>query len=612
MDTCRTIIGNPFTAENIRTCEEYVISIQRRLDRAVANNDKESIRETFDLLAKRSNAVKVLAIWKITQRNKGKFTAGVDGMSMPKGSKREQDQIRLELLKTLDIGQNPKPIRRVYIPKPSGKKQPLGIPTIQDRIIQEILRTAIEPIAEYYFNDNSYGFRPKRSCQDAMQHLWTKLAIPHGHRYVIEGDIKGCFDNINHDHIINTLEEWLIPKWATKSVRKMLESGIFHKGEVYDSETGTPQGGVISPLLANVALTTLDNFCEQELCSYKGFFKRETKVVRPYTTNPIVRYADEFVIVCDTELHAEMIKERVAQHIHKIVGLTLSEEKTQIAHIKKGFDFLGFTFRKYKPKGKQRTPVKKEKKPYERMGEFYLKDYTLLITPQKEKVINLLRTCQDILHEYKSGKQSEIIRLLNRKLVGWGMYYRHCASKDTFHKIDHELWWKLYRWSKRRHPQKESKWIYRKYFGKGKGITAFRDNEANIGMYTMRKIPIRRFVKVRKGMRVFDNNPETIEYWNKREYTNAYSQIYPVKMRRLYQKQNGKCSHCKGHMSVEEIHKSELHIHHMKPQSLKGTNDYSNLRLVHNECHRELHAKHTRKEMRDLVDKGIDYIQKSM
>ena len=609
METCGTIVDNLFTAENIRNCEEYVTSIQRRLDRAVANNDHKGIRETFDLLAKRSQAVKILAIWKITQRNKDKTTAGVDNMSMPKGNKREQDQIRLELLKTIDIGQNPKPIRRVYIPKPNGKKRALGIPTIQDRIIQEILRTAIEPIAEYHFNDNSYGFRPKRSCQDAMQHLWIKLAIPHGHRYVLEGDIKGCFDNINHDHIIKTLDEWLIPEWATKSIRKMLESGIFHKGEVYDSETGTLQGGVISPLLANVALTTLDDFCEKELCSYTGFLKKETNVPRPYQSNPIVRYADDFVIICDTERNAEIIKEKVAQHLHNVVGLTLSEEKTDITHIKKGFNFLGFTFRKYKPKGKQRTPIKKEKKPYERMGKFYLKDYTLLITPEKEKVINLLRTCQDILDKHKSGKQSDIIQLLNRKLVGWGMYYRHCASKTTFHKIDHELWWKLYRWAKRRHPQKGSKWVYRRYFGKGKGITAFRDKERNKGMYTMSKIPVRRFVKLRKGMRVFDNNPEVVEYWNKREYTNAYSQIYPVKMRRLYQGQNGKCPKCKGFMSVEEIHKSELHIHHMKPQSLKGTNDYSNLRLVHDECHKELHAKYSRKEMSELVDKRIDYLQ---
>ena len=168
---------NTFSAENIRNCEGYVFSMQNRLDKAVADNDKKGIRETFDLITKRSDAVKILATWRITQRNQGKYTAGIDGICIPQNESREnQYHIRHLILDKIDIDKKPDSIRRVYIPKPNGKKRPLGIPTIHDRIVQEILRIGLDPIVEYHFNGNSYGFRPKRSCQDAMQHLFFKLS----------------------------------------------------------------------------------------------------------------------------------------------------------------------------------------------------------------------------------------------------------------------------------------------------------------------------------------------------------------------------------------------------------------------------------------------------
>jgi RNA-directed DNA polymerase len=255
VETRNFIVDNIFGTENVRNCSEYVISIQRRLDKAVADNDTKGIRETFDLLAKRSMAVKILAIKRITSDNRGKYTAGVDGIAMPRNDRKLQNQMRLKLLDKIDIQKKPDNIKRTYIPKPNGKKRPLGIPTLIDRIIQDILRTALEPIVEYHFSKNSYGFRPKRSCQDAQGQLFKKLGRTTSPKYIIEGDIKGCFDNINHEHIINTLLEWQVPTWATEIIKDMLKSGIFHNGEVYNNDTGTPQGGVISPLLANVALT---------------------------------------------------------------------------------------------------------------------------------------------------------------------------------------------------------------------------------------------------------------------------------------------------------------------------------------------------------------------
>lgn len=552
---------NTFSAENIRSCEKHVLSMQRRLDKAVADNDKKGIRETFDLITKRSSAVKTLATWRITQRNPGKYTAGMDGIAIPKGQSREyQNQIRHKIMAEVDFGKKPDKIRRVYIPNPSGKKRPLGIPTIHDRIVQEILRIALDPIVEYQYNGNSHGFRPKRSCQDAMSQLFLKLAKEDRPRYVLEGDIKGCFDNIKHEHIIETLDKWLVPRWATETIRRILKAGIFHNGEVYDSETGTPQGGVISPLLANVALTALDDFCD----------KFGTK-----KSNPIVRYADDFVVVCKSEPEAKQIKGEIAEHLLHEVGITLSEEKTKITHIYKGFDFLGFNFRKY------RTEIKGGKVKY-----------TLSIRPQNEKVNNLLEECKEILDSHKTTTQEKIILLLTPKLVGWAMYYRHVVATRTFSRIDGKLWDKLYRWAKRRHPNKSKGWIINKYFQRtSERKSHFVDRETNIKIPTLGKIPIKRFVKVNNAYRVYDRDPKTLEYWNKREYVNAFNQIESVRRGRLFTNQRGECPHCKGIITQEDIQGQETHVHHVKPKSEGGTNSYSNLRLLHSECHREIHAK---------------------
>ena len=581
-----------FSAENIRNCEKTILSIQRRMDKAVADNDKNSIRETFNLLTRKSNAVKVLAVWRITQRNQGKYTAGVDGIAIPKKDRQTQNRIRLKLLEQIDIDKKPDQIRRVYIPKPNGKKRPLGIPTIKDRIVQEILRITIDPIAEYHFSDNSFGFRPKRSCHDAVQCLFGYFNKSNSKRYVIEGDIKGCFDNINHNHITQTLKDWGTPRWATETIGKMLKADIFYNGEVYNSNNGTPQGGVISPLLANVALTALDNFC------HKNYGYTHIRKGKKEIRTPIVRYADDFVIVCQSEIEAIKIKSEIATFLYDKIGLTLSEEKTKITHIRKGFDFLGFNFRKYYDK-------EKAKQSDNKWG-----NYKLLIKPQKEKVIDFLRNCKDELDKAKSATQAEVINTLNPKLTGWCMYYRHVVSKQTFGKIDHEIWHKLLKWANRRHPNKSKTWVIRKYYSRQDKVKAvFTEKESKMTIFRLAKIPIKRFVKVKNGIRVYDKDPQTQEYWQKREFSNAYNQIYSVKVRRLYNRQVGICPYCKGHITQNQIGNSEVEIHHIKPRSFSGNNDYSNLRILHAECHRELHAKISRIDMANLSDNGINYIE---
>ena len=584
MITRRTDAEYLFSAENIRNCEKYVFSIQQRLDKAVASNDTKRIQHIFDLLTKRSFAVKVLAVYRITKRNKGKNTAGVDGISIPKGVTLNSNKIALKLLTAIDIKVNPGNIRRVYIPKTNGKKRPLGIPTLRDRIIQEIIRIALEPIVEYHSHVNSYGFRPKRSTQDAIGHLFLKLCRSQSGRYIIEGDIKGCFNNISHKHITDTLISWCVPTQVTNLINKMLKSGIFHNGEVFDSEKGTPQGGVISPLLANVALTSLDNFIEKN-----HSIKRSSGSV-----NPLVRYADDFVIVCKSKTVANEIKSSVRDFLSTI-GLTLSKEKTHITHIYDGFNFLGFNLRKYK-----RFKNKPCKKPA---------DYVLLIKPQREKLLNVLRELRGVIKKNQSATQNSLIHLLNPKIVGWGNYYRFVVSSRVFAYIDYTLWHSLFRWAKRRHPQKNLQWIIRRYFSRSLGQKcSFIDSSSGNKLREMGKLlSKKRFVKVKGEMRVF--NALDTEYWEKREYDKSFIRLFSKRMRNCFEKQDGHCPFCNDRIKESEIINNQVALHHLLPRSFNGTDSYSNLRLLHVECHIDLHKRLPREKMAEIVKiQRLDYI----
>lgn len=199
-----TDVLDTFGSENRRRCERYVCLIQGRLDKAVADNDKEKIRWYVHILSKRSKAIKILSIYHVTVQNQGRYTSGIDGLKMVKGAKAENSQKRKALLATISIKKKPEPIKRIFIPKPNGKQRPLGIPTIADRVNQDILRITLEPIIEYHASNNSYGFRPRRNCHDAIEHLYGKLSKVSSRQWVMEGDIKGCFDHISHRHIIDT------------------------------------------------------------------------------------------------------------------------------------------------------------------------------------------------------------------------------------------------------------------------------------------------------------------------------------------------------------------------------------------------------------------------
>ena len=580
LNSCQTAGLDIFSKGHLLECERYVRGVQRKLDRAVADGNNTRIRGYVHLLSKKSRAVKILVIHRVCEVNSGKYTAGVNGFAMPK-DKKERRKLMESLIDEIDIDKKPSPIRRAYIPKPNGDKRPLRIPTIMDRIIQEIIRIAIEPICEYHFLPCSYGFRPKRSCHDAIQDLFAKLSQKTSRRWIVEGDIKGCFDHIKHDHIISTLRKWDIPKGIITVISKMLKAGIMEKMIVSPSEEGTPQGGIISPMLANVALSYLDETVRDKY----GYSYPHGR----FQTNPIVRYADHFVIIMKTEEEAKEVKSYIGTLLKAVVGVALSDDKTRITEISDGFDFLGFNIQKHK---NGRSEI-------------------LLTKPSNEnveKVINKLHATFDFAYE-KGSSIDTLIKMLNPIIRGWANYYRHFVAKNAFRYITDRVWKMTLKHLLRKYPTRNKKWIIRLHMTKVRGDQwILYDRGTDNKLLKMSRIPISRHIKVKSDVRVYDNN--ATEYWEKRELSKTRKSIFgSPTMERLFVKQKGRCSYCKQLISHEDIQGSATHKHHLRPRSEGGDWKLGNLRLLHSECHTSLHSQLSRKDMSRYISNGIDYLK---
>ena len=412
-----------WTDVNWKKVEKYVNRLQTRITKAVKQGKWHLVKRLQYLLT-HSLYAKLLAVKKVTQ-NRGKRTVGIDGAKWTTPNAKMNAAFRLS-----DKRYKAKPLRRVYIPKPgSAKKRPLSIPTMHDRAMQTLYALALSPVAEATADPRSFGFRKYRSAHDACEYAFACLSTKDSAQWVLEGDIKGCFDNISHDWL---LENILMDKTILK---QFLKAGFVYNRHLNPNKAGTPQGGIISPLLANMTLDGL------EMAIASRWHVTKSGIIDKGSCNPhkvnFVRYADDFIVTAVSEETAEEIAELIKGFL-KERGLELAEEKTQITHIDDGFDFLGWNFRKYKGR--------------------------LLIKPSKKSIDNVTRKISDVIKRAKAWKQENLIDALNPIIIGWSNYHRSVVSAEVFKTLDHRMWNMLWRWAKRRHPEKSRTWVARKYW----------------------------------------------------------------------------------------------------------------------------------------------------
>ncbi len=436
--------------------------LQTRIVKAVKAGDKEKVRSLQRLLSK-SLSGKLTSVKRVSE-NRGKKTPGVDNKLLDTPEKKWQQAGLLN-----KKFYKPQPLKRIYIPKKNGKKRPLGIPIMHDRAEQALELLGLEPVSECTSDNHSYGFRTKRSVHDAISACFNALRGKGSAQWLLEGDIKGCFDHISHDWMVNN-----IPMKKTK-LRKWLTSGYLDKSTFFATEEGTPQGGIISPTLANIALDGIQERLKEK-------FRKQDKI-------HFVRYADDFIVTGNNkELLRDQVKPLIVAFL-KERGLELSEEKTRISHIDDGFIFLGFNIRKYKGK--------------------------LMIKPANPSVAAIKLKIKEMFTTHKSAKTDNLINQLNPIIRGWANYYRHVVSQQTFDNVDNAIWKMTWQWSKRRHPNKSSKWIVNKYYQtKGSKNWVFCEKNSKHSLLTMSSVPIRRHIKIRSDANPYD--PHWKEYFSNR------------------------------------------------------------------------------------------------
>ncbi|WP_122984618.1 group II intron reverse transcriptase/maturase, partial [Paraburkholderia hospita] len=432
---------------------------------------------------------------------------------------------------------------------------PLGIPTMRDRAMQALYLLALEPVSESTSDPNSYGFRLNRSTADAMSQIFVAMSQKGSARWVLEADIKGCFDHINHDWL-----ESHVPM-DTEILRKWLKAGLIYKGQLQATEAGTPQGGIISPTLANVTLNGLERQLVAHLGAKLGVAKAKKLKVN------VVRYADDFVITGDSK---EILEQEVRPWVEAFLavrGLQLSEEKTRITHIDAGFDFLGWNFRKYSG--------------------------TLLIKPSKKNAQAFYRKVAETINGNKTVKHENLIRLLNPMLRGWAQYHSPVVAKEAYSRMESLIFRRLWRWSKRRHPNKSADWVRRKYFHSEGGrhwvfaVPIVREDGSKglLELYQLSGTDIRRHRKVKGEFNPFD--PEWEQYGEQlREARMEHSMRHRRQWVSLYMSQGGLCAHCGCALTRE----TGWHDHHLEYRMHGGSDALSNRVLLHPDCHRQVHA----------------------
>jgi RNA-directed DNA polymerase len=532
-----------------RAVHANVRRLQARIVQATKEGRWGKVQALQHLLT-HSFSGKAVAVRRVTE-NQGKSTPGVDQVTWNTPASKGRAILDLK-----QRGYRPQPLRRVYIPKANGKRRPLGIPTLKDRAMQALYLLALDPVAETTADPNSSGFRKERSCADALEQCHTLLSRPNP-RWVLEGDIKSCFDRISHDWLLAhvPMEKAILQKW--------LKAGYMEKRVFTRTEEGTPQGGIISPVLANLALDGLERrLREQYPVTGKGKGKGEKALVN------LVRYADDFLITGRSQaLLEEEVKPLVREFLRER-GLELSEEKTAITAIEDGFDFLGQHVRKY--------------------------DGKLLIKPSKPNVKTFLGKIREVIKGNQPATAYGLLALLNPKIRGWANYHRHSASKATYVHVDWAISWALWQWAKRRHPNKSKSWVANRYFGRigGRNQRFFGERRDEKGQIDRKWLDLAAATPIQRHRKIPGKaNPYDPEWELYLEEHLGLKMAATLRGRRrlnyLWREQNGRCPIC-----GEPITRlTAWHQHHIVWRSKGGSEGVENRVLLDPHCHRQAHAK---------------------
>jgi RNA-directed DNA polymerase len=523
--------------------------LQARIVKAVQEGRWGKVQALVYLLS-HSYSGRALAILRVTT-NAGASTPGVDDdvWNTPELKAAAFSRLRRH-------GYRAQPLRRVYIPKSSdaSQRRPLGIPTLTDRAQQALYLLGLDPIGETTADANSYGFRCQRSCADALDQCHKILRKNHSASWILEGDIRACFDRISHD--------WLVTHTPMDKVilRQWLQAGYLEKDAFFATTEGSPQGGIISPALANRTLDGLEGLLHERF----GGTRRQRQRHKVH----LVRYADDFVITGTSKKLLRDEAQPLVAHFLKERGLELSHEKTNITHVEDGFDFLGQNVRRYGTK--------------------------LLLKPSRKNVRTFLTKIDDVIqHDGGHLTAGELIERLNPRIRGWALYHRHAASKRTFARVDDGILRKLWRWARRRHRSKSAAWVRAKYFTRtGDSRWTFRGTITNpdggkhtVRLFAARSVPIRRHVKVQGDANPYD--PAWELYFEERLAAQMASTLTGRGATRyLWQEQDGKCLVCGQPLTPE----SRWHVHHLLWRTHGGADTVDNLVLLHPNCHRQVHG----------------------
>jgi len=547
-------------AVNWRRANRVVNNLRRRIFKAAQAGDLKRVRSLQKLML-RSQSNTIISVRRVTQVNAGKHTPGVDKLVVKTPAARGHLVDHIESYQPWRA----LPVRRVYIPKNNGKQRPLGIPTVIDRCLQARVKNALEPEWEARFEGCSYGFRPGRGCHDAIGKIYL-LARPNmRQKWVVDADIKGAFDNIDHDFLLRQVGQF--PSRAL--VRQWLKAGVLEDGVLHDTPAGTPQGGVISPLLLNIALHGMED----------ALGVRYNKKGKNVGKRALVRYADDFVVFCESQEDAVEVKDRALPTWLAERGLCLSAEKTRVVHLTEGFDFLGFNVRHYKAPETSRTGFK------------------LLIRPSKKSVARKRKELRDLWLGLRGHKVEAVLKKLNPVIRGWANYFRTVVSSKTFTDLDTWMFRRELRYAKHTHPKKSWAWRRARYWGPlnkehPRDNWTFGDKRTGRFLLKFKWHTIVRHPLVRA--RASPDDPSLRDYWWERERVNA-RHLCAADLR-LAKSQTWCCPYCR--MSL--FNGEEIQRHHRRPREQGGSDAPSNRELVHLFCHQQRHR--TRPERAPLLD----------